>query len=316
MGSIIGIDIGGTNVRAALANDKGQILSRLDEKTDKLSGPKGLSRQIIHMIHSLKTFEIDSIGIGSAGPLDLKEGSIVNSPHLGYKRIPLVRPLKSEFNIPVYLANDCVAGVVAEKEYGQGKKYSNLVYVTMSTGIGAGVYADGRLLLGKDGNAHEIGHITIDYTGALTCGCGCKGHWEAYCGGENAQNFIKYQLEKKKLQDIESSLIYRISGGDFTRLSSQDLFESAQKRDAIASAIVEEMGRLNAIGFANITNAYDPEIITIGGAIALANPNLILDPVKKLIGYHIINRVPQIKLTELGGDIVLLGAIALSKQFD
>ncbi|WP_455364900.1 ROK family protein, partial [[Eubacterium] cellulosolvens] len=236
MGSIIGIDIGGTNVRAALANDKGQILARLDEKTDKLSGPEGLSRQIIHMIHSLKTFEIDSIGIGSAGPLDLKEGSIVNSPHLGYKRIPLVRPLKSEFNIPVYLANDCVAGVVAEKEYGQGKKYSNLVYVTMSTGIGAGVYADGRLLLGKDGNAHEIGHITIDYTGALTCGCGCKGHWEAYCGGENAQNFIKYQLEKKKLQDIESSLIYRISGGDFTRLSSQDLFESAQKRDAIASA--------------------------------------------------------------------------------
>ncbi len=316
MDSIVGIDIGGTNVRVALASDKGKILSRLDEKTDKLSGPGGLSRQIIHMIHSLKTFEIDSIGIGSAGPLDLEEGFIVNSPHLVYKRIPLVGPLKREFDIPVYLANDCVAGVVAEKEYGQGKRCSNLVYVTLSTGIGAGVYVDGRLLLGKDGNAHEIGHITIDCTGALTCGCGRKGHWEAYCGGENAQNFIEYQLKKKTQQAIESSLLYKISRGDFARLTSQDLFESAQKGDITALEIVEEMGRLNAIGFANITNAYDPELITIGGAVALANPNLILDPIKEHIGYHSINRVPQIKLTELGGDIVLLGAIALSKQFD
>ncbi len=175
------------------------------------------------------------------------------------------------------------------------------------------MFVDGKLLIGKDGNAHEIGHITIDHEGKLVCGCGKRGHWEAYCGGSNASNFIKLQLESRKRVEIEGSLLNKISKGEFDNLSSKDLYQSVKKGDKIASDIVNEMGRLNAIGFANITNAYDPELITVGGAIALSNPNLVLNPIKQFIDHYLINRAPRIRITKLGEDIVLYGALALNK---
>lgn len=313
---IVGVDVGGTNVRVALGDERGRILSRLTERTDKSSGPEGVSRQIVRMIRSLVGSgegRILSIGVGSAGPLDLKDGSIVRSPNIGFDYIPLVRPLEEALNAPVYLGNDCVAGVVGEKEFGYGRSYANLVYVTVSSGIGGGVFVDGHLLIGKDGNAHEIGHLTIDHVGRLVCGCGKRGHWEAYCGGANASNFIKLQLESKPHAEVEASVLYKASGGEWGKLSSRDLFDAAKKGDKLALEIVEEMGRLNAIGFANVTNAYDPELITVGGAIALANPELILKPIKKRIAQHSLNRIPKIRLTKLGGDVVLYGALALPK---
>ena len=125
------------------------------------------------MIRSLKASGgFCKIGVASAGPLDLREGAVVHSPNIGFDYIPLVKPLEDEFKVPVYLCNDCVAGVIGEKELGYGRGYGNLVYVTLSSGIGGGVFVDNHLLIGKDGNAHEIGHITIDYEGKLTCGCG------------------------------------------------------------------------------------------------------------------------------------------------
>jgi len=314
MNYTVGVDVGGTNVRVALGDAKNKIVSRLTERSERLSGPIGISQQIIRMIHSLgHAGRISCIGIGAAGPLDLKDGSIVHSPNLGFDYIPLVKPLEEEFGVPVYLANDCVAAVVAEKEFGQGRAYANLVYITMSSGIGAGVFVDNHLLLGKDGNAHEIGHITIDQSGRLVCGCGKRGHWEAYCGGANIPNFVKLELGSKARTEIERSLLYRACVGDFDKLSSEDLFESARKGDTLALQIVEEIGRLNAIGFANVANAYDPELISVGGTVALANPDLVLKQVRKLIGEYSVNRIPEIRLTELGEDIVLYGALALSR---
>jgi glucokinase len=311
----VGVDVGGTNVRVALGNHKGKIASRLNERSDKLSGPAGISHQVIRMIRFIAPVSrIHSIGVGAAGPLDLKDGSIVHSPQFGFDRIPLVKPLEKEFRVPVYLVNDCQAAVIAEKELGQGKKYANLVYVTISSGIGAGVFVDNHLLIGKDGNAHEVGHVTIDCAGKLRCGCGRRGHWEAYCGGANASNFIRFQLESKSCAEIKRSLLYKTSRGNLNNLSSEDLMESAGRRDKLALEIVEEMGRLNAIGFANITNAYDPELITVGGAVALANPSLILKPIRRLIGQYSLNRIPRIRITRLGGEAVLRGALTLSRQ--
>ncbi|MEM4246259.1 MAG: ROK family protein [Candidatus Bathyarchaeia archaeon] len=309
----IGVDVGGTNVRAAIVDTKGRILNRLVEKSDKASGPLGLSRQIARMVHALDPKgRIRRIGVGSAGPLDLKSGAIVGSPHLRYRRIPLVEPLEELLGASVSLVNDCVAAAAAEKMYGRGRGHANLVYVTLSTGIGAGVYVDNRLLSGKDGNAHEVGHITIDHSGALACGCGRRGHWEAYCGGDYTPNFVKYQLKMKSPAEVESSMISRIVGGDLTRLRSEDLFRCAKAGDAIAKAIVKEMGRLNAIGFANVTAAYDPELITVGGAIAIENPSLVIRPIRRWIRDYSINRPPRIEVTRLGEEIVLLGAVALA----
>ncbi|MGQ9543587.1 MAG: ROK family protein [Candidatus Bathyarchaeia archaeon] len=317
MESIVCIDIGGTNIRVGFGDSKGRIVRRLKERVNKSSGPEGLSRQMLHIIRSLKGDDrILSVEVAAAGPLNLRDGSIINSPHFKFKRIPIVEPLENALGVPVHLANDCVAGVIGEKEFGAGRKYSNIVYVTLSSGIGAGVFVDNHLLMGKDGNAHEVGHITIDHSGKLTCGCGGKGHWEAYCGGDAAASFIKLQLESKSLRNVEASRLFKVSGGDLDRLSSKDLFDSAKKGDRLALEVVKSMGRLNAIGFANIVNAYDPELITVGGAIAISNPNLILEPVRKLIGQYSINRIPRIRLARLGEDTVLYGALKLSEYLD
>ncbi len=313
MKTIVAVDLGATNIRVALEDEKGSISSRLKERTDESAGPEGVGRQIIRMVRSLRPENIHSVGIGSIGPLDLREGSIVHPPNIDLDHIPLVEPLEEEFGVPVYLVNDCVAGVVGEKEFGHGKGYANIVYVTLSSGIGGGIFVDNHLLRGKDGNAHEIGHMTIDHEGKLTCGCGKRGHWEAYCGGNNASNFIKLQLESRTRKEIEASLLYKVSNGNLRRLTSKDLFESAKKKDRVALEIVNEIGRLNSIGFANITNIYDPELITVGGAITLANPDLVLGPIKKNIERYNINRLPEILTTKLGEDIVLYGALALSK---
>jgi len=311
----VGVDVGGTNVRVVLEHTKGKIVSRLSETSEKRSGPTGLSRQIVWMIRSLELKgRIRCVGIGAAGPLDLKHGCIVHSPHLGYERIPLVKPLERELGVPVYLVNDCVAAVIAEKEFGQGKKHANVVYVTISSGIGAGVFVDDHLLIGKDGNAHEVGHITVDHTGRLVCGCGRRGHWEAYCGGANTSNFIKYQFESKTRTEIESSLLFKTCRGNLSMLISEDLFNSARRHDRLALEIVEEMGRFNALGFANVTDAYDPELITVGGAVALANPNLILGPIRRMISRYSLNRIPRIEMTKLGEDAVLYGALVLSRH--
>ena len=310
MRCLIGVDLGGTNVRVAFGDSTGKIISRLAEKSDKNSGPMGIARQITRMISSLKLAgKFHSVVLGCAGPLDLEDGSVVHSPHLGYDRIPVVKPLCEALQVPVHLMNDCVAAAVGEKEIGDRSRCSNLVYVTISSGIGAGVFVDDNLLIGKDGNAHEVGHMTLDYSAQLRCGCGKKGHWEAYCGGANASRFIDLQLSSRNRTEFESSLLYELCGGETGKLSSKDLFESARKCDSLSLEIVEEMGRLNAIGFANITNAYDPELIIVGGAIPLAHSDLVLEPIKRLIGQYCLNRTPDIRLTELGEDAVLRGTL-------
>ncbi|HDN01509.1 MAG TPA: ROK family protein, partial [Candidatus Bathyarchaeota archaeon] len=184
----IGVDLGGTNVRVALGNSNGRILKKIYEKTDKSRGPEGISKQIIRMINLLVSEEtsikkIEGIGIGSAGPLDIKKGGLMKPTNFPFDFVPLVKPLEEEYGLPTCLLNDCVAAVMGEKHFGLGRNHDNLVYITISTGIGGGIYVNGHLLIGKDGNAHEIGHFTIDFEGRLICGCGRRGHWEAYCSG-------------------------------------------------------------------------------------------------------------------------------------
>lgn len=311
---VIGIDLGATNVRVALGDEEGNIDSRLKERTDKSSGPMGISSQIIRMIKSLSEMDkIQCVGIGSAGPLDVDKGALVKSPNIGFDFVPLVKPLKSKLKIPIFLVNDCIAGVIAEKEFGFGKEFANIIYVTLSSGIGGGAFVDNHLLRGKDGNASEIGHIVIDIEGKLTCGCGKKGHWEAYCGGSNIINFVKLNMKSRSNGEFKSSNLFKITDGNLNELSPEKLFSSAHNGDKLALEIIKEIGRLNAIGFATITNIYDPEVISVGGAIAIKNSNLILNPIRKQINQFTINRIPEIKITKFGEDSILFGTLALSK---
>lgn len=309
----VGVDLGGTNVRVALGSVEGKIILRLSEPTEKTRGPMGVSEQIIRMIRSVvkekaDLREIEGIGVGATGPLDIRGGGLLKPTNLPFDYVPLVEPLQEEFNLPVILLNDCVAAALGEKYFGAGRGHDNLVYITISTGIGGGVYVDGHLLMGKDGNAHEIGHFTIDFEGRLTCGCGRRGHWEAYCSGTGIPNYAKLIIEERGLKDINKSLLREPYASG--KLTAKVIYDCARLGDKLAQEIVERIGILNAIGFACTLDAYDPSLITVGGSIALSNPDLVIEPVKRHIEEHARNRVPEIIMTPLGGDIVLYGALA------
>jgi len=312
----VGVDLGGTNIRVALGDDEGRILAKFSERTEKTKGPEGISEQIARIIRCLekkeaKTGEIIGIGIGSAGPLDLKRGGLMKPTNIPYDFIPLVEPLEDIFHLPTYLLNDCSTAVMGEKFFGAGKNHENLAYITLSTGIGGGIYVDGHLLIGKDGNATEVGHFTIDYEGKLLCGCGKRGHWEAYCSGNGIPNYVRLLLSQGRFEGVKDSLLMRRISGDLDRLTAKILYDCAKAGDPLALELVDKIGILNSVGFACVVDAYDPSLITVGGSISLRNESLIIDPIRRGVKEHARNRVPEIRITPLGDDVVLYGALAM-----
>jgi len=309
----IGVDLGATNLRAALVRGE-EVLGFKSEPTERSRGPEGLTDQVIRMTKNLRKeypcVSLEAIGIGSVGPLDLSSGTILNPPNLSIGNIPIVACLSTAHGVPAFLINDCNAAVLAEATYGEGIAKRNLVYVTISTGLGAGAIVDGHLLIGKDGNAVEIGHTTIDAKGLMTCSCGCRGHWEAYCSGESIPRYAKKLLKRLSSEELSSSLIADWCGIDSTELTSKQIFDAAERQDRLAMRVIQEVGRLNAVGFANIISLFDPELITVGGSVALNHPKLVLDPIISNVRGHTINRLPDIRLTKLGENIVVFGAAA------
>ena len=308
--SYIAVDIGATNIRVASGNKDG-LRHKLSELTDTGNGPEGVSMQIIRMVEELKAVDIQGIGIGSIGPISLSTGEITNTPNYPFNDIPVVKPLTEHFGVKTTIVNDCAAAVMGEQTFGAGVGFENIVYVTLSTGLGGGAIVDNHLLMGKDGNAVEVGHITVDANSRTKCGCGSYGHWEAFCGGKNMPNFARTIIHR---ESWNRSLIADMTGGDLSRLTSKTVFDAAKQGDEVAKKVVYEVGKINAVGFANIVNAYDPELITIGGSIALNNPELVLEPMLQHIDRYLLNRRPEIIITPLGGDIVLMGALAVAMR--
>lgn len=318
----IGVDIGASNIRVALANGGGRIISKVVENTphsgNHLTIPRVISLMIGNLLqeNDVPINKILSIGVGSIGPLDLSRGMILKTANLPFKEIPLVSYLRDHFKTNVILVNDAVAGAIGEHIFGAGKMHENLVYITVSTGIGAGVYVDGRPLIGKDGNAHEVGHMVIDPEGKLTCGCGGKGHWEAYSSGSGIPKLAKLIISTKTEKEVKESLIFKLTNGNLDNITAKIVYDAFKQNDRIALEIIEHVNKYNTIGIANIVNLYDPSLITIGGSVALNNPDLIINPIKENLEKYIINRSPEIILTPLGEDAVLYGAIALSLGFE
>jgi len=310
----IGVDLGATNVRVALGGEEGGLIQKKEEKTEVTLGQEALSQQIARMIeHVVKdecTIEdLRGIGIGSVGPLDPKRGAILKAANIPFEFVPLVPPLMRAFSLPVYLVNDCTTAAIGEKTFGAGRHVDNLVYITISTGIGGGAYVDNHLLMGKDNNAAEIGHLTVDMEQRMECGCGKRGHWEAYCSGRNIPRYVRMLLEETPADEKKGSML--VEGVDPRDLTSEIIFTAGQKKDPLALRFLNRIGELNAIGFSDVTAAYDPSLITVGGKVVLLNQDLTIQPIRDNIERFSINRIPEIIVTPLGQDVVLYGAVAM-----
>ncbi|MBI3421170.1 MAG: ROK family protein [Candidatus Sungbacteria bacterium] len=298
----IAVDLGATNVRVALVSGTGKILEKLQERTAK-KGKNGrvVTDQIVGMIGAVnrnaKGKKIHGVGIAAIGPLDYKRGGPIHSPNTQFSFVPLVVPLKERFALPVVLLNDCKAGVLGEHCFGTGKGVNNLVYIGISTGIGAGAIVDGKLLFGKEGNAAEIGHVVIDSMYRLACSCKRGfGHWEGLASGVNLPRFFKVWAR-----------MHRKNNASDTN-SAEDIFLAARKGNTVYRDFLAEVGRINARAISDIIVAFDPELITLGGPVVLNNKAIMLTGIRPHIERFL--KAPKIQITSLGEDINLLGAAA------
>ena len=309
MAYYVGVDLGATNLRAAVADGEGTILATARDATPR--GPTGIAvtEAVLDAVRTacanagIEPDQVRAAGIGSIGPLDLAAGTVEEPANLpdGLGTIPLVGPIEKLVDSQrVYLHNDTNAGCIGERFYSD-RNPDDMVYLTISSGIGAGVSVDGRVLSGWDGNAGEVGHMVVDPQGRRTCGCGRDGHWEAYCSGNNIPKYARMLAED---DDVDTAL--PLDDGDFT---AADVFEHAG-RDTLADHVLDQVAWWNTVGVTNVAQAYAPLVIYVGGAVALNNPDLVLDPIRENLQEGVFNNVPEVALTTLGDDVVLRGAVA------
>ena len=282
MAKYLGIDVGATWTRAILVDEGGSVLSRAKIRT-------GVS-PVAEIAEVVAGWDFDAVGVGSIGPMDLKTGVVVNSPNSPSRRFPLVEPLK-RFKRPVVVANDCVAAVWGEYVF----KYhvDNMAYLTLSTGVGVGAIVNGVLLLGKDGNAHELGHAVIDFKSPRRCGCGGLGHFEAFVGGANMPSF------------------YQEVAGEGPLLP-EEIFKRAREGYRKAVEFLDVWLDALAAGVATILAAYDPELLIVGGSIALNNWDIVGRELPKRLVKYLGVRGAEIRPASFGDDEVAIGAAALA----
>lgn len=304
------VDIGATKTRLGIANDDGILEKRV--YPTPVSGDENVFVNLI--IHVVKTEfsryidRVEAISVATIGPLDLKNGRVVNTPNIPIKNFELLRPLKEHFNKPVYVVNDAVAGVYGEKYFGDARGFSNVVYVTLSTGVGGGVVVDDEVLLGKQGNAHEIGHIVVNYDSNIYCGCGGRGHWESYAGGANIPKLAKYLSSITK---FNSEAYYKAV---LNGLNAPEVFTYYRLGDPFAKLVVEEIIEACVAGFSTVVNLYDPELVLIGGSVFLNNIDVLFARIVDGVSKNIVTGRPLFKPSKLSDDACLYGALAVAKK--
>ncbi|ERH05420.1 MAG: transcriptional regulator/sugar kinase [Halonotius sp. J07HN4] len=309
MASYVGVDLGATNIRAAVADSSATVIGHAEAATPQ--GPTGIeiTEAILSLIRDacgeagVTPDTVRACGIGSIGPLDLAAGVVENPANLpdAVDRIPLTGPISKLLSTDdVYLHNDTTAAVIGERFHAE-RNPDDMVYLTISSGIGAGVCVDGSVIAGWDGNAGEAGHMTLDPQGFMTCGCGHDGHWEAYCSGNNIPRYA----ERLHAEDpIETALSF-----DNPDLTAADIFDLAGE-DRFADHVIEQLAHWNAMGVANIIHAYAPLVVSVGGAVVLNNPELVLEPIRDRLDEMVMMNVPELKLTNLGDNVVVKGGVA------
>jgi len=298
--TVIAVDLGGTNLRAALVDSDTEILAHEIVPTPT-AGPSGevITAAIAARVETLLTLpegkDALAIGVASAGPLDLGRGCVINSPNIAFPLVEIVEPLRERFGLPVFLINDARAGVLGERWAGAARGSDNVVYVTLSTGIGGGAVVNGSLLLGKDGNAGEIGHIPVDTRYSLVCGCGFAGHWEAYASAKNIPAFFAAWRESADLRRV-----------GFDASSTRAIFEAAREEDAVALAFMEALGEVNARGVSAVIVAYNPEIIVFDGPLARYHGDIVIRYMEPFIDRYLT--LPRLAVSSLDGKAPLFGA--------
>ena len=311
---VIGIDIGGTKLATVVADKDGNILQKVRKPTESEKGPRHAVQLLLAMVDEvidlaeLRRENISGIGVSCGGPLDTKTGIIYSPPNLpGWDALPLKEMIESEFRIPTVIENDANAGALAEARFGGGRGYDYVLYMTMSTGIGGGIVANGEIYHGANDSAGEVGHQILLPDGPL-CGCGQYGCLEALCSGPAIA-----RRAQEAITDQPHTQILAHADGQIDRVRSEHVLQAARDGDALAIALVEETAYYMGWGIANLVNILNPQIVLLG-TIAVAAGELLLDPIRRTVTETAMQRpleTVKIMPAELGDSIGDLAAISL-----
>lgn len=295
----IGVDIGGTNIKMGVISQDWKIIKLCKFQV----GDNPLETVMKEIDIILHEFEIKGIGVGVAGLVD-REGNVVKSPNIPFlNNFPLLKELKSRYTIDIKIENDANVATVAEALLGEGKNCRSFILLTLGTGIGGGIWFNGKSL----GFPMEAGHMSIDYQGKL-CSCGGTGCLEVYASARAIKNSLIEKIERG-----EESNIKALYEGNLYRVTSEDIYRMAMDGDAVCRRVLKEAGKALGAGIANLMNIFAPEKIVLTGGLSRA-VNIYLETAIKEAKKRALNgigestEIVQSCLVDKGG---ILGAVAL-----
>ncbi len=313
---ILGLDIGGTKLAAGIVTLEGVEIAQDRTPTQVEEGPTAVIDRLIELSRSvvrqagITMDQVIAAGVGCGGPLDPTTGIIKDPPNLpGWTDVPLVHILQEALQVPVYLENDANAGALGEHRFGAGRGVANLVYLTISTGIGGGIIINNRLYAGENGNAGEIGHMVVAYNGR-PCNCGGKGCLEAYASGTSIA-----ARAREAVASGEPSILASLAGG-VEQITAEHLEQAIHAGDPLATRLWVETTEILGVGIASVINIFNPRRVVLGGGITNVG-SLLFDPVRAIALSRAMGplaKVVEIVPAQLGGQVGVLGAAAVAME--
>lgn len=303
---VIGVDLGGTKIYSALVDFNGNIIKEKVVNTEAQNGSEkiinNIEDTIKFVLEGVSKEEVSGIGIGSPGPLDIKNGIILEPPNLPFKNFNIVEKLENSFALPVFLDNDANAATQGEFLFGAGNGTENMLFITISTGIGGGAIINGKIYRGSTSNGAEIGHTTINPNGPR-CGCGNNGCIERLASGT--------AIMKRGREAVETNVVTSLRG--YNNITTKDVFSEYYKGDRVAKEIIDEALDYLGVFVANMANSFDPDMIVLGGGV-INGGDIVLDRVREVVkvrALKIVGENVKIVKSTLGGKAGVLGAAAL-----
>jgi glucokinase len=301
----MGFDIGGSKISLFLSDGNGKIHKRMKERTPVFKSPD----ELVDIIEKMANLVIDETGTAPdafsvviAGAVDARRGVIHSSPNLlGNQEVEFSKMLQDRLNKVVYIENDATAAAISEKIFGNGKTYENFIYLTLSTGIGGGIFINDKVYRGATGMAGEFGHMVIDPDGPI-CGCGRRGCFEVMAGGKG----ILKLMDKKSIYE-KSDYLKQFKKN---KVEAKHIFDGAESGDQYCSQLIDSVVDNMVSGIANLVNIFDPDAVMIGGGLSNSQ-ELVLDNIERMLPDKLMGMNRNVSIFRTNPILVELSPLAV-----
>jgi glucokinase len=312
MGLTIGVDIGGTKIAAGVVDEEGSILETVKVPTP--STPEGVVDAIVEAVRQVSTgHQIEAVGIGAAGYVDDKRATVLFAPNISWRHEALKDKVEQRVGLPVVVENDANAAAWGEYRFGAGQGHSDVICITLGTGLGGGIIIGNKLRRGRFGVAAEFGHIRVVPDGLL-CGCGSQGCWEQYASG---RALVRYARQRANATPENARVLLALGDGTSEGIEGRHVSAAARQGDPVAIDSFRELARWAGAGLADLASLFDPSAFIVGGGVADQGA-LVLDPIRKSFRRWLIGGEwrphAQVLAAQLGGKAGLVGAADLARQ--